>query len=245
MSARRVTTRVQAMSQRFSGSAASGRFRLDQKSLQALVVLLSHTLQAAITGPDLKEGTFSRVDEEGGGGGDGNGSFAPCDFEGAASAQQVVRLVSEVLEMPTDLMLVRGNQASSSTDLCSSDYHRPVNFQTYVLFHGVREHRVDSELIVVHAAHRTRTPAVVSGDSAAVYLPDSLFLLPLAGHRGEPRSGPGRPCVLAVLTELTRSPFAWARHHERVRRPRRRGGEPHRVASVRRCSRCSVFLKSS
>lgn len=88
-----------------------------------------------------------------------------------------------------------------------------------MLFHGVREHRVHSDLMVVHAVRRNHTPAVVGGDSAAFYLPDSLFsLLPV-----QAQSGPGERCVLAVLTELARSPFTWARRHPRVRLARRHG----------------------
>lgn len=116
MSARRVTTRIQAMSQRFSESGTSGRFSLDQKTLEALVALLSHSLQAATTGHDFKQRIFSRVDADGEEGTDlgeniRNASFTTtsCELEGAVSAQQVVHLVTEVLEMPTDLMLVREN----------------------------------------------------------------------------------------------------------------------------------------
>lgn len=83
----------------------------------------------------------------------------------------------------------------------------------YLLFPGVQQHRVVSDLMVVHAARQNRAPAVISGHSAAFYLPDSLLSLLLLQHQ----SGPGERCVLAVLTELTRSPFTWARHHQRVR----------------------------
>uniref|UniRef100_H3BXX9 Polycystic kidney disease 1a n=1 Tax=Tetraodon nigroviridis TaxID=99883 RepID=H3BXX9_TETNG len=140
MSVRRVSTHVQTMSQWFRESASSGRFGLDPKTLEALVALLSRSLQASLTGR---------------------------------------------------------------------------HFETYMLFHGVREHRVHSDLMVVHAMRRNHTPAVVGGDSAAFYLPDSLFsLLPV-----QAQSGPGERCVLAVLTELARSPFTWARRHPRLDGP--------------------------
>lgn len=117
MSVRRVTAHVQATWQRFSESGSSDRFRLDQKTLEALVALLSHSLQAAITAQDLKGGPFSRVDAEAEEGADSGESLRPgwattssCTLEGALSAQQVVQLVTGVLEMPADLLLVREEQ---------------------------------------------------------------------------------------------------------------------------------------
>lgn len=121
MSVRRVATHVRAMSRRFRESAASGRFSLDQKTLEALVALLSHSLHASITGHHFEQRTFSRADdgEEIVDSGENirNGSFptTSCELEGALSARQVVRLVTEVLEMPTDLMLVRERQPNIST----------------------------------------------------------------------------------------------------------------------------------
>lgn len=118
MSARRVAAHVQAESQRFSESASSDRFRLDPKTLEALLALLSHSLQAAITGQDLKRRTFGRVDAEGEEGThfgeNASATTTGCRFEGAASAQQVVQLVTDVLEMPADLLLVRGKPTSNS-----------------------------------------------------------------------------------------------------------------------------------
>lgn len=75
-------------------------------------------------------------------------------------------------------------------------------------------------LLVVHAARPGPSSAVIGGDSASVYLPDSLVRLLLVRRGGESGVGPGRPCSVAVLTELAVSPFTWARHHERVRRSR-------------------------
>lgn len=92
-----------------------------------------------------------------------------------------------------------------------------------MLFRGVREHRVDSDLIAVHAVRLNRTSAAIGGASATFYLPDSLVFPLLAQQRGEGRRGrPAQPCLLAVLTELARSPFTWARSHQRVRRSHQR-----------------------
>lgn len=120
MSVRRVSAHVQATWQRFSESGSSDRLRLDQKTLEALVALLSHSLQAAITAQDFKQGPF-RVDAEAEEGSDSGESLrngwattSSCEPEGALSAQQVVQLVTGVLEMPADLLLVRGTGTSSS-----------------------------------------------------------------------------------------------------------------------------------
>lgn len=121
MSVRRVTAHVQATWQRFSESGSSDRFRLDQRTLEALVALLSHTLQAAITAQDFKQGPFRSVDAEAEEGTDSGESLrngwattSSCTLEGALSAQQVVQIVTGVLEMPADLLLVRGTGTSSS-----------------------------------------------------------------------------------------------------------------------------------
>lgn len=134
MSVKRVATHIQAMSQQFSESGTSVGISLDQKSLESLVALLSLSLQAAITGHRFQQGIFSS------GGADGeegtavpesfrNGSFPPssCELQGPVSAQQVVQLVTDVVEMPTDLMLVRENYPATppltfQADLQLSDH---------------------------------------------------------------------------------------------------------------------------
>lgn len=120
MSARRVTTHLQAMSERFSEPGASDRLSLDQKTLEALLALLSHSLQATITAHQVKRRLFRSPQADGEeatdfGENPRNGSFATtsCELEGAFSAQQVVRLVTDVLEMPTELMLVRADQRAA------------------------------------------------------------------------------------------------------------------------------------
>lgn len=108
-SARRVTSHIQAISHQFSKFGPSVRLSLDQQTLNTLVVLLSHSLQATGHRP----GTFSRVD--GGAEPDSheenirNASsvITSCLIEEPLSAQQVVQLVTDVLEATADLMLVR------------------------------------------------------------------------------------------------------------------------------------------
>lgn len=72
--------------------------------------------------------------------------------------------------------------------------------------------------MAVHAVRLNRTSATIGGALATFHLPDSLIIPLLVRRGGEGRSGPGQPCVLAVLTELTCSPFTWARPQQRVRR---------------------------
>lgn len=101
-----MTSHIQAISRQFGPSV---RFSLDQQTLSMLVVLLSHSLQAAGHGP----GPFSRVD--GGAEPDSHEEnlreassvITSCQTEEPRSAQQVVQLVTDVLEATADLMLVR------------------------------------------------------------------------------------------------------------------------------------------
>lgn len=164
MSARRVTARIQAMSQRFSESGTSVRFRLDQTTLEALLALLSHSLQATITGHDFKPRIFSRVDADGEEGTDlreniRNGLFttASCELEGPVSAQQVVQLVTDVLEMPTDLMLVREHQVATPLLTPHADFHLTRSCQ-FPDLHLVSRHSGASSRQRPHCCARHETP---------------------------------------------------------------------------------------
>lgn len=126
---------------------------------------------------------------------------------------------------------------------CHLTHLVPSNLQTYVLFRGLREHRVHSDLMAVHAVRLNRTSATVGGASATFHLPDSLVVPLLVRQGGGGRSGPGQPCVLAVLTELTCSPFTWARPRLRVRRAHQHCWK-YQDASVWRLIR-TLYSKSS
>ncbi|XP_056869276.1 polycystic kidney disease 1 like 1-like [Takifugu flavidus] len=201
VSARRVTGHIQAISRRFSKFGTSVQFSLDQQTLNTLVALLSHSLQATVRGNRTR--ISRRVDANGELEADlqeenirkGRSIINSCELEEPLSAQHVVQLVTDVLEVTADLML------------------------KYILLHEVQEHRVNSRLIVLHGRRQNQTAPVISGNLAALYLPDSLLLRLHVHHRGETESRPSQPCVLAILIEFSLSPFTWARHHERLNGP--------------------------
>lgn len=89
--------------------------------------------------------------------------------------------------------------------------------QKYILFHEAQEHRVSTGLIALYATHQNQTSTVISSGSAAFYMPASLIQLLFVHHSREAESRLHRPCVLGMLTELTHSPYAWARYPGRVR----------------------------
>lgn len=205
----------------------SVQFSLDQQTLNTLVALLSHCLQATVRGNRTR--MSSRVDVYGELEADlheenirkGRSIIRSCELEEPVSAQHVVQLVTDVLEVTADLMLVR----KLSWDLnfillCWPPFiwlPFPFNFQKYILLHEVQEHRVNSRLMVLHGRRQNQTATVISGNLAALYLPDSLLLRLHVHHRGETESRPSQPCMLAILIEFSLSPFTWARHLKRVR----------------------------
>lgn len=110
-----MTGRIQAISQRFSKFGTSGRFSLDQQTLNTLVTLLSHCLQATVR--SNRTSISSRVDADGELKADvheknireGWSIIKSCELEEPVSAQEVVQLVTDVQEVTADLMLVREN----------------------------------------------------------------------------------------------------------------------------------------
>lgn len=114
VSARRVTGHIQAISQRFSKFSTSVQFSLDQQTLNTLVALLSHSLQATVRGNRTR--ISKRVDANGELEADlheeirkGRSIINSCELEEPVSAQHVVQIVTDVLEVTADLMLVREN----------------------------------------------------------------------------------------------------------------------------------------
>lgn len=116
---------IQAISRRFSKFGTSVQFILDQRTLNTLVALLSHSLQAAVKGNRTR--ISSRVDANGELEADlheentrkGRSIINTCELEEPVSAQHVIQLVTDVLEVTADLMLVREN-STSSTQLLTS-----------------------------------------------------------------------------------------------------------------------------
>lgn len=170
-----MTAHIQAWSQRFSEPGTSVRFSLDQKTLAALVALLSHSLQAAITGHDFKQRRFMRGDGDGEEGADlheniRKGSFmtASCQVEGPVSAPQVVQLVTDVLEVSPDLMLVGGNKQAAPlltfrTHLHSSDYLVPSLSRRTSYFTAFRSIESTATSLLCAACAKTKPPQSSAG----------------------------------------------------------------------------------
>lgn len=116
---------IQAISRRFSKFGTSVQFSLDQQTLNTLVALLSHSLQATVRGNRTR--ISSRSDANGELEADlheenirkGQSIVNSCELEEPTSTQYVVQLVTDVLEVTADLMLVRKSGKSSSQLLTS------------------------------------------------------------------------------------------------------------------------------
>ncbi|XP_047185896.1 polycystic kidney disease 1 like 1 isoform X3 [Scophthalmus maximus] len=200
-SARRATVHVQSVSDLFWESSAPGPYHLDQEILDALVVLLSHILRAAVAHRDLgpespNASSIAQVLEWDPPTGDNTrrtsaspSGRTPASPDGehitqgrSTSAQQATRLVVDALQTASDLML------------------------KYILFHKVEQHRIGTGLLVLHASYHQRTSTVVRGGSATFYAPAPLIQLLFVHRGGAAGSREERPCVLSVLTELARDP---------------------------------------
>ncbi|XP_034562845.1 polycystic kidney disease 1 like 1 [Notolabrus celidotus] len=190
--ARRVTSHVQVISTRLLQSRAPGWYHLDQKTLDTLVALLSHSLQAAAQSEDftseksnsgdiklplesdtrhhdVKNPPSNRCMQD-------SSRGVHRDNPGSTSVKQ---LVAHILQTAADLML------------------------TYILFHEASEHRVSTGFILLHASYLNQNSTVIISGSSTFYLPSSVIQLLFDRRRRETE----RPCVLSVLTELTHSPY--------------------------------------
>ncbi|XP_068438427.1 polycystin-1-like protein 1 [Clinocottus analis] len=183
-SARRVAVYVQVISEQFS----SAPVWYSLKTLNTLVALLAHSLQA--TSADITQALESDPHDE--------IQDSPSGIyieEGLLlSTKQALQLVADILQTASDLML------------------------KYILSHQAHEHRVCTGLISLYAAHLNQTSTVLSSGSTIFYMPDSLIQL-LFHRSGETESRPHGLCVLSVLTELTHSPYTWARYPETLSGP--------------------------
>lgn len=236
-----MTRHVQAISERFSKSSALAWYYLDQKTLNTLVALLSHSLQTLVTDNDFTPKIFNSDDTERASESNTHEEnirdvhvpshgCKPKTCRGVCikgqksiSARQAVQLVADILETASHLMLVRGNKQSCVYLLRSlhvtsltiiKSFFSP---QKYILFHEAQEHRVSTGLLTLYATYQNQTSAVISSGSTAFHMPASLVQRLFARHSRETESRPHPPCVLGVLTQLTHSPYTWARHPGRVR----------------------------
>ncbi|XP_074549754.1 polycystin-1-like protein 1 [Halichoeres trimaculatus] len=196
--ARRVTSHVRVISERLTRSRTPGWYHLDQRTLNALVALLSHSLQAAGGSDNFMLETNTSGDTEPHSQYDtiehppANScmmhSSSYKDKQRPSSAKQRMQLVSDILQTTTDLML------------------------KYILFHGATKHRVSTGFLTLYVSYQNQTSTVIRSDSSTFYLPPSLIQHVFNQHRRETE----RPCFLSVLTELTHSPYIPVYHPGRL-----------------------------
>ncbi|XP_058481712.1 polycystin-1-like protein 1 [Solea solea] len=192
-SVRHVTLHIQAVSYLFVESSTAATYHLDHKTLSTLVVLLSYNLQAAVTNRDFTPEThnadnITHVRES-----DSHNccirASATGDLiaGGLTSAEQTRRLVVDVLQTASDLML------------------------TYILFHKVQQHRVSTDLLTLYATYQNQTSTVISSGSTTFYIPTSLVQLLFVHHSRATERRQRPPCVLGLLTELATDPYTSTR----------------------------------
>lgn len=189
-----MTSHIQAISPQFGPSV---RFSLDQQTLNTLVVLLSHSLQATGHRP----GTFSRVD--GGAEPDSpeenilNASsvITSCLIEEPLSAQQVVQLVTDVLEATADLMLVRDIWVhlllNSYPDLHSSVFLSIFRSSSRSTRFRSIESTATSLFYTAHARTKPPQSSAVTRLPSTCRTPSSCLCLLVTGEK--PRVGPVSP----------------------------------------------------
>uniref|UniRef100_A0AAQ4P3R6 Polycystic kidney disease 1b n=1 Tax=Gasterosteus aculeatus aculeatus TaxID=481459 RepID=A0AAQ4P3R6_GASAC len=188
-SARRVTVHTRLISEQFSSAPAW----CSQTTLNTLVALLSHCLQAALITDDFGPEMSASADITQALGSDQHDemqdsrSGSHMERGSPISTKKALQLVADILQTASDLML------------------------KYILTHEAHEHRVSTGLIALYAASLNQTSAVLSSGSTAFHLPDSLVQRVFVHGSRDAGSGARRPCVLGVLTELSHSPYAQTR----------------------------------
>lgn len=205
-----MTSHIQAISRQFSKFGPSVRFSLDQQTLRTLLVLLSHSLQATGHRP----GTFSRVD--GGAEPDSpeenvrkaSSAITSCQLQEALSAQQVVQLVTDVLEAAADLMLVRDIIAlllNSCPDLHSSVFLSISRSSSGFTRFKSTESTATSLSYTAHARTKPPRPSAVTRPPSTCRTPSSRLCSLVTGEK--PRVGPASPacspCWLSSAAALS------------------------------------------
>lgn len=122
MGARRVIVHIQAISDQFLESSSPVQYSLDSKTLNTLITVLSHTLQAAAFSPESSLITQALESDSPNGENITSTVAAPrgCTSEsqtgvhigrgGLTSAKQLAQLIADVHQTASDLMLVRDNR---------------------------------------------------------------------------------------------------------------------------------------
>nr|XP_019942839.1 PREDICTED: polycystic kidney disease protein 1-like 1 [Paralichthys olivaceus] len=202
-SVRHVTLHFWAISDMFLESSDSVRYHLDHKTLDTLLLLLSYILQAAVTDLDLTPelsnmDNITQVLESDSVNRGITGCCIPASSDpikqgGSISAKQRTRLVDDILQTASDLML------------------------KYIFLHKVQQHKVSTGLISLYAAYQNQTSTVISSGSTTFYMPPSLIQLLFVHGSGAAGSTQQQPCVLTVLTKLTLKPYTCAHSPTQVK----------------------------
>uniref|UniRef100_A0AAQ6IQD0 Polycystic kidney disease 1b n=2 Tax=Anabas testudineus TaxID=64144 RepID=A0AAQ6IQD0_ANATE len=203
--ARRVIVHIQAISDQFLESSSPVQYSLDSKTLNTLITVLSHTLQAAAFSPESSLITQALESDSPNGENMTTTVAAPrgCTSEsqtgvhigrgGLTSAKQLAQLIADVHQTASDLML------------------------KYILSHEAREHNISAGLITLYATYLNST--VISSGSTTFHIPVSLMQHLFVCVSGECKNEQRRPCVLSVLTELAHSPYTWVPYTTKLNGP--------------------------
>ncbi|XP_076014465.1 polycystin-1-like protein 1 [Genypterus blacodes] len=170
--------RVTAHVQQVSQLGVPVGYRLDLSSLDTLVALLSYSLQAAASKHNPTAETPHNDDITPAG-----DTTRPSASSTSARQENELKLVSDILQAASDLM------------------------SKYILTSKTQELSVGTFPMMLYAKYQNRTPAIISSDTTAFFLPPSLIRLLFGSGRGETETEQRGPCVLGVLTELALSPY--------------------------------------
>uniref|UniRef100_A0A3Q1IV35 Polycystic kidney disease 1b n=1 Tax=Anabas testudineus TaxID=64144 RepID=A0A3Q1IV35_ANATE len=198
----RVIVHIQAISDQFLESSSPVQYSLDSKTLNTLITVLSHTLQAAAFSPESSLITQALESDSPNGENMTTTVAAPrgCTSESQTGTRSCV-----------------SKHVSSYSLLVSLHLTSNVSFQKYILSHEAREHNISAGLITLYATYLNST--VISSGSTTFHIPVSLMQHLFVCVSGECKNEQRRPCVLSVLTELAHSPYTWVPYTTKLNGP--------------------------
>ncbi|XP_041824818.1 polycystic kidney disease 1 like 1 [Melanotaenia boesemani] len=206
MSARKITSYVQAVSKQFPRSSASDSYHGNQKMLNSLVNLLSYDLKV-VTSCDYTFKTPKSADDS-----QAFESGLPTDknikdFEENPSRCLLDPSIDPQVNQGGSVLIEEGMQLVDDILRTASDV-----LLRYIFFYETKELRVNSDYITLNAAFQQKSSTYIHSGSTSFYMPASLIRLLFVRHSGRAQPRAHQPCVLRVLTELTHSPYTWAKY---------------------------------
>ncbi|KAM4544133.1 polycystin-1-like protein 1 [Fundulus diaphanus] len=192
-SVRHVASHVRSVSEKLP------EVRANQAMLHSLINSLSHCLQVVTScsctpeTPQAFNNTHvlgagsliaqSRKDSENASDGCAQSTSSTPDLEhgGAAAAKRLVQLGEEILRSAADLML------------------------RHILSLEAKAHRVETGLMTLLASSQNRRSSIIRSGFTTVHTPAALIQRVFGRHPGRARPRQQQPCVLRVLTELSRN----------------------------------------